>query len=143
MPRGASARREQGSATPLSHETASLRIVESAQPTGSVPIDAGAATWLLPDIHRRLSRIEQLLELVPLLLAQVTDPSHLPIESAARALHVSAKTIRRRIAAGTLTLEVIPGTRLSGIPITQLYDEWIDLRTARIAFERECRARRS
>lgn len=93
----------------------------------------------LSDIHRRLCRIEQLLELVPLLLAQVVDPTHLSIEGAARALHVSTKTIRRRIAAGTLTLEVIPGTRTSGIPIEQLFGEWIDLRTSRKAFERECR----
>ncbi|HET8798198.1 MAG TPA: hypothetical protein VFO89_10950 [Thermoanaerobaculia bacterium] len=98
---------------------------------------------MLPDLHRRVCRIEKILELVPLLLAQVVDPTHLSIDGAARALHVSAKTIRRRIAAGTLTLEVIPGTRVSGIPIVQLYAEWIDLRTARAAFERECRARRS
>jgi hypothetical protein len=94
---------------------------------------------MFPDIHRRLCRIEQLLELVPLLLAQVVDPTHLPVDAAARALRVSAKTIRRRIAEGTLTLEVIPGTRVSGVPISQLYDEWIDIRTSRRAYERECR----
>lgn len=93
--------------------------------------------WMLPDIQRRIARIEQLLELVPLILAQVADPTHLSIEAAARALHVSTKTIRRRIAAGALSLEVVPGTRTSGVPITQLFGEWIDLHTARKAYERE------
>jgi hypothetical protein len=120
----------------------SLRIVESA-PFQGAPTDAAGATWMLPDIHRRLCRVEQILELVPLLLAQVVDPTHLSIEAAGRALHVSPKTIRRKIASGALTLEVIPGTRLSGVPIMQLYAEWIDLRTARKAFERECRGKRS
>jgi hypothetical protein len=117
--------------------------VESSVQDAPASTDAAGAAWMLPDIHRRLCRIEQLLELVPLLLAQVTDPTHLSIEGAARALHVSTKTIRRRIKAGTLRLQVIPGTRVSAIEITQLYDEWIDLRTARKAFERECRGKRS
>jgi hypothetical protein len=123
-------------------DQASLRVVESTpfeQGTG----DPGIGAWLLPDLHRRVCRIEQILELVPILLAQVVDPTHLSIECAARALHVSPKTIRRRIAAGTLALEVIPGTRISGVPIMQLYAEWIDLRTARKAFERECLGKRS
>jgi hypothetical protein len=126
----------------ISADRASLRIVESAPFQGS-PADAGGAEGMLVDLHRRIARIEQLFELVPLLLAQVVDPTHLSIERAAEALHVSMKTIRRRIRAGTLTLEVVPGTRISGIPIEQLYAEWIDLRTARLAFERECRPRRS
>lgn len=89
------------------------------------------------DMHRRLCRIEQLLELVPLLLAQVTDPTHLSIASAARALGVSEKTIRRRISSGLLTLRTIPGTRHCGIAIDELFSQWVDLRTARRAFERE------
>jgi hypothetical protein len=126
----------------LPADRASLRIVESA-PFQGAPTDAGSAAGMLVDLHRRLARIEQLFELVPLILAQVADPTHLSIARAADSLRVSEKTIRRRIRAGTLTLEVIPGTRVSGIPIEQLYAEWIDLRTARLAFERECRARRS
>jgi hypothetical protein len=126
----------------LSATRASLRIVESTL-AEQVSTDATGAAWMLPDLHRRLCRIEQILELVPLLLAQVVDPTHLSIDGAARALNVSPKTIRRRIAAGTLTLEVVPGTRVSGIPIMQLYAEWIDLRTARKAFERECLGKRS
>jgi|GEM_PF-2969079 len=126
----------------LSADRASLRIVEPA-PYEPASTDAAGVAWMLPDLHRRLCRIEQILELVPLLLAQVVDPTHLSIEGAARALHVSPKTIRRRIAAGTLTLEVISGTRVSGISITQLYAEWIDLRTARKAFQRECAGKRS
>lgn len=129
-------------AAALQADRASLRIVELTPDERASP-DAAGAEWMLPDVHRRLCRIEQILELVPLLLAQVVDPTHLSIEGAARALHVSPKTIRRRIAAGTLALEVIPGTRVSGIPIMQLYAEWIDLRTARKAFERECRGKRS
>jgi hypothetical protein len=123
-------------------DQASLRIVESP-PFEQAAADSALGEWLLPDLHRRVCRIEQILELVPILLAQVVDPTHLSVEGAARALHTSTKTIRRRIKSGTLALEVIPGTRASGIPIDQLYAEWIDLRTARAAFERECRARRS
>jgi hypothetical protein len=101
------------------------------------PADAVDASVLITDMHWRLYRIEQLLELVPLILAQVSDPTHLSIEGAARALHVSTKTIRRRISAGTLRLETIPNTRRTGIAIEQLYSEWIDLRTSRKALERE------
>lgn len=129
-------------AAPLRTDRASLRIVEPT-PVERASADAAGAAWMLPDLHRRICRIEQLLELVPLILAQVADPTHLSIEGAARALHVSPKTIRRRIAAGTLTLEAIPGTRVTGVPIMQLYAEWIDLRTARKAFERECAGKRS
>lgn len=89
------------------------------------------------DMHRRICRIEQLLELLPLLLAQITDPTHLSVEAAARALGVSTKTIRRRISAGTLGLHTIAGTRRSGIAIDELFSQWVDLRTARRAFERE------
>jgi hypothetical protein len=126
----------------LPADRASLRVVESAR-VEQASADSADAAWMLPDLHRRVCRIEKILELVPLLLAQVVDPTHLSIEDAARALHVSPKTIRRRIAAGTLTLEVIPGTRVSGISIMALYSEWVPLGTARMAFERECKARRS
>jgi hypothetical protein len=95
------------------------------------------------DMHRRVCRIEQLLELLPLLLAQVVDPTHLSIDAAARALGVSAKTIRRRISAGTLRLDTIPGTRRSGIAIDELFSSWVDLRTSRRAFERERAKERS
>src|SRR4051812_24699580 len=89
-----------------------LRIVASAS-AQQTPSDAAGASVLEMDMHRRVCRIEQLLELLPLLLAQVTDPTHLSIEGAARALGVSTKTIRRRISAGTLHLETIPETRRS------------------------------
>jgi hypothetical protein len=113
-----------------------LRIVEPA-PVGQMATDAGQASILEIDMHRRICRIEQLLELLPLLLAQVTDPTHLSIEGSARALGVSTKTIRRRISAGTLHLETIPETRRSGIAIDELFNQWVDLRTARRAFDRE------
>lgn len=142
MTKGPHAVMHETPAAPLRADHASLRIVEPT-PVEQAPADAAGAAWMLPDIHRRLCRIEQLLELVPLILAQVADPTHLSIEGAARALHVSPKTIRRRIAAGTLALEVIPGTRVSGVPIMQLYAEWVDIRTSRQAFDRECRGKRS
>jgi hypothetical protein len=123
-------------------DRASLRIVEP-RPDERALADAAGAAWMAADVHRRLCRIEQILELVPLLLAQVVDPTHLSIDAAARALHISQKTIRRKIASGALTLEVIPGTRISGVPIMQLYSEWVDIRTSRQAFDRECRGKRS
>lgn len=142
MTKGPHAVMHDAPAAPLRTDRASLRIVEPT-PDQQASADAAGAAWTLPEIHRRLCRIEQILELVPLLLAQVVDPTHLSIEGAARALNVSPKTIRRRIAAGTLALEVIPGTRMSGVPIMQLYAEWVDIRTSRRAFDRECRGERS
>ena len=70
------------------------------------------------------AELEKLMHVVILLVAQTADPTHLSIEAAARALGVSAKTIRRRIAAGSLTLESIPGSRRCGIRIDELYDGW-------------------
>lgn len=125
-----------GSSPAFAAGSRDLRIVEAA-PDEQAATHAGRASILEIDMHRRICRIEQLLELLPLLLAQVTDPTHLSIEGAARALGVSTKTIRRRISAGSLHLETIPETRRSGIAIDELFNQWIDLRTSRRAFERE------
>jgi hypothetical protein len=105
---------------PVDH--ASLRIVEPA-PGEAVPADAAGAAWMLPDLHRRVVRIEELLRLLPIILAAAgVDCTHVSCEAAARALGVSVKSVRRRIAAGSLTLETIPGTRKTGIRIEQVYD---------------------
>ena len=86
----------------------------------------------------RLRRIEELLELLPLLLAMAgVDPTHVPIEVAAIALGVSVPTIRRKIRKGDLRLDVIAGTKTSGIPLEDLYGLWIPLRIARAALARE------
>ena len=105
-------------------DRASLRIVEPATPEQASDDLAGAA-WMLRDLHRRVGRIEELLRLLPIILAAAgVDSTHLSCEAAARALGVSVKSVRRRIAVGSLTLETIPGTRKTGIRIEQVYDGW-------------------
>jgi hypothetical protein len=104
---------------------------------------SGAVSFLASEdarlLDRRLRRIEQLLELLPLLLAMGgVDPTHVPIEVAALALGVSVPTIRRRIRRGELPpLEVIAGTKVSGVPIEAIYSLWIPIRVARAALARE------
>jgi hypothetical protein len=80
---------------------------------------------MLPDLYLRVCRIEDLLRLLPIILAAAgVDSTHLSVEAVARALGVSVKSVRRRIAVGSLTLETIPGTRKTGIRIEQVYDGW-------------------
>ncbi|HKR66079.1 MAG TPA: hypothetical protein VJZ00_20270 [Thermoanaerobaculia bacterium] len=93
--------------------------------------------WQLTSLNQRIARIEQLLELLPILLVAQTDPTHVSIDSAAKIFGVGTKTIRRRIQARKLRLDVYVGTRRTGIPIEQVVDGWLDLRVARAALARE------
>ena len=93
--------------------------------------------WQLASLNQRIARIEQLLELLPILLVAQVDPTHLSIDSAAKIVGVSTKTIRRRIKARKLRLDVYVGTRHTGVPIEQVVDGWLDLRVARAALARE------
>jgi hypothetical protein len=111
-----------------------LRIVDGADSTTL----AGDPARLLHRVHDRITELEKLMRVVILLVAQSADPTHLSIEAAARALGVSTKTIRRRIAAGSLTLETIPGSRRCGIRIDEIYDGWwVPLALARKLVEEE------
>jgi hypothetical protein len=78
----------------------------------------------------------QATKIIVALLAQHGDPTHVTIERAAALRGCSVKTIRRSIDAGNLTLEVIPGTRESGIPIEQIYSRWVPIRVAREALRK-------
>lgn len=92
----------------------------------------------LADIARRVSRIEELMMILPILLAGAgVDPTHVSIATAAQILGVSVATIRRKIRQGRLQLEVIPGTKVSGIAISSIYEQWIPIRVARAARDRE------
>jgi hypothetical protein len=114
--------------------TGDLRNVDGA---GSTPLSADPGR-LLHKVHERIAELEKLMRVVILLVAQNADPTHLSIEAAARALGVSTKTIRRRIAAGSLTLETIPGSRRCGIRIDEIYDGWwVPLALARKLVEEE------
>ncbi|HEX2059396.1 MAG TPA: hypothetical protein VHK90_01515 [Thermoanaerobaculia bacterium] len=118
----------------------SLRIVESSTQPGAASTDAVVAWQVVHDLYRRLNRIEQLLRILPILVAQTADPTHLSVEGAARVLGVSTKTIRRRIASGTLTLETIPGTRKTGVRVDEIYDgAWVPLALSRQLLEDEQR----
>ena len=111
-----------------------LRIVDGADST----TPSGDPVRLLHRVHERIAELEKLMRVVILLVAQSADPTHLSIEAAARALGVSTKTIRRRIAAGSLTLETIPGSRRCGIRIDEIYDGWwVPLALARKLVEGE------
>jgi hypothetical protein len=86
----------------------------------------------------QLRQVEKIIEVLPLLLAGAgIDPTHVSIDTAALALGVSVPTIRRRIRNGDLPLHVIPGTKVSGIPVDALFGSWIPIRVARAALARE------
>ena len=122
----------------LPSNQASLRIVESPTQPRAARSDAVVASQVIHDLYRRLDRIEQMLRILPILVAQTADPTHLSVEGAARVLGVSTKTIRRRITSGTLTLETIAGTRRTGIPVDQLYDgAWVPLALSRKLLDEE------
>jgi len=122
----------------LSDDRAALHIVESSTQPHAASTDAVVASQVIRDLYGRLDRIEQMLRILPILVAQTADPTHLSIEGAARVLGVSMKTIRRRIESGTLTLETIPGTRKTGIRVDQIYDGvWVPLTLARKLLDEE------
>ena len=62
--------------------------------------------WQLTSLNQRIARIEQLLELLPILLVAQVDPTHVSIDSAAKIIGVGTKTIRRRIRDRKLRLDV-------------------------------------
>lgn len=101
------------------------------------PISPDDVFWRLASLNQRIARIEQLLELLPILLVAQVDPTHVSIDSAAKIVGVSTKTIRRRIRDRKLRFDVYVGTRRTGIPIDQVVDGWLDLRVARAALARE------
>ena len=101
------------------------------------PISPDDVFWQLTSLNQRIARIEQLLELLPILLVAQVDPTHVSIDIAAKIIGVSTKTIRRRIRDRKLRLDVYVGTRRTGIPIEQVVDGWLDLRVARAALARE------
>lgn len=87
------------------------------------------------------SHFATLIALLSMLMARV-GATHLTIsEAAALRKHMTGRGsvagIRKLIARGVLTLEIIPGTRTSGIPIEQVYPQWLPIAAARAALERE------
>ena len=133
------AQHEQPTAS-LPAERAALRIVESSTHPNAASTDAVVTSQVIRDLYRRLDRIEQMLRILPVLVAQTADPTHLSVEGAARVLGVSTKTIRRRIESGTLTLETIPGTRKTGVRVDEIYDgAWVPLTLSRRLLDEERR----
>lgn len=96
---------------------------------------------LVEDISRRLANVEQLLELLPILIAAHGDPTHVSVPDAARILGVSQRTIRRKIARGQLRLDVVADGRKTGIPVEQIHSAWIPLAISKQSYEREKRKR--
>ena len=140
MARSTSSVTHDSPAASLPGERGALCIVEPPAQHAAAPADAVVASQVVRDLARRLDRIEQLLRIFPILIAQTADPTHLSIEGAARVLGVSAKPIRRRIASGTLTLETIPGTRKTGVRVEEIYDgAWVPLALSRKLLDEERR----
>jgi DNA-directed RNA polymerase specialized sigma24 family protein len=84
-------------------------------------------------------RQEEMNAIVILLMGGLRDTTHLSIEEAAKATHVSTRTVWRRIRRGEYRLEMKPGTREQGIPIEQVFGGWISVAAARTAIESERR----
>lgn len=91
----------------------------------------------LDEVSRRLTSVERLLELLPILVSAHGDPTHVSVPDAARILGVSMRTIRRKIASGQLRLDVVADGRKTGIPIEQVCGAWIPLAVSKQSFERE------
>jgi excisionase family DNA binding protein len=109
----------------------------------------------LSDLEERTIRLEQQLaaaiaemskataiagHVTQLALARIGG--HFTVDEAAIALDVSARTIKRKINAGEMTLEQIPGTRVFGIPASEIFGRWTPAIVARKAAERERKATR-
>ncbi len=88
-------------------------------------------TTLLDEVRRLSGDLRDMSGIATTLMERVTDTSHLTVAEAARFCGVSQKTIRSRIAAGRLTLEIIPGTRRAGIQIAELASGWVRAEQAR------------
>lgn len=102
-------------------------------------VDEARLLASIDDIARRLSSVERLLELVPILIAAHGDPTHVSVGDAARILGVSMRTIRRKIARGELRLDVVVDGRKTGIAIEQVYGQWVPLAVSKQSYKREKR----
>ena len=80
---------------------------------------------------------EETREYIAILASRVSDLSHMSIDEVALRRKVSRATVRAQIRAGHLTLERIPGTKISGIPIDQVFSGWLPLATSRAAAAKE------
>ena len=107
----------------------------------------GERRWIIDPIDatnnyiRGIPVFATLIALLSMLMARV-GATHLTIsEAAALRKHMTGRGsvagIRKLIARGVLTLEIIPGTRTSGIAIEQVYPQWLPIAAARAALERE------
>jgi hypothetical protein len=72
------------------------------------------------------------------LASAVTSRSMMPRSRSMR----HARTIKRKINSGEFTLEQIPGTRVFGIPASQIFDKWTPATIAKKAAERQRKATR-
>lgn len=104
---------------------------------------------LLEQILDRVASLERLearhyadcgnLKTVVEILASRTFTTHLTIPEVARARGISASQVRRLIRRGMLTLEIIPLTKISGVPIGEVFPAWIPVQQARSARQKEQR----
>ncbi|MFZ2493511.1 MAG: hypothetical protein WA208_18690 [Thermoanaerobaculia bacterium] len=105
------------------------------EPDGLDNVNAGL-THLRTALAEYHDALRDLVCLTSILLHRTTDTTHITIEEAARYQMVCTKTIRNRIKQGKLTLEVIPGTNRSGIPVKQLSSGWVDMNRAKAILRR-------
>lgn len=124
-------------------EGASLEIAEFRffRTTKNAAASQAGVNSILGRVFLMETHFATLIALLSMLLARV-GITHLTIsEAAALRKHLTGRGsvagIRKLIARGALTLEVIPGTRHSGIPIEQVYPQWLPIAAARAALDRE------
>ena len=124
-------------------EGASIEIAEFRffRATKSAAASQAGVNTILGRVFLMETHFATLIALLSMLLARV-GITHLTIsEAAALRKHLTGRGsvagIRKLIARGALTLEIIPGTRHSGIPIEQVYPQWLPIAAARAALDRE------
>jgi hypothetical protein len=105
----------------------------------AVPVIIGRAAELLRDEFRfatsQLMGIvgdqRDLAGTVTAVLERLSDSTHLTVPEVARLREVTALTVRNWIERGLLSLEVMPCTRFSSIPTSQVLFVWFPSRIAR------------
>jgi len=109
------------------------------------PLTTADLAEMIRDLQQQISRefdararVEEEFRRVLILLAnQSGDLTHASVETAAKILGCSTRSVHRRIKSGEYTLEVIPGTKRYGIAVDQLTRLWCPVAIARRAFERQ------
>lgn len=98
--------------------------------------EARAEAIVVSQLKRLADDQKELVRVCATMLSRTTDPSHLTVAEVARLRRVTERTVRNWIAQGLLTLEVVPGTRISGIKTEQVFSVWLPSRVVKQSLPR-------